>query len=146
VSVRALQLTGGSDVAERFETASQLPAGSIVIIDDIHPGRLRGSDRAYDRRVAGIISGAGHVVPGLSLEELDSGRSRQQVALSGRVYAQAGTSNGPIRPGDFLTSSNKARHAMRVTDLKRAQGAIIGKAMSKLDGGEGYVLVLVSLQ
>jgi hypothetical protein len=35
---------------------------------------------------------------------------------------------------------------MKVTDYDKAHGAIIGKAMSSLDQGEGLVLVLVSLQ
>ena len=36
--------------------------------------------------------------------------------------------------------------ARRVTDHARAQGAILGKAMSRLNEGKGLVLVLVSLQ
>jgi hypothetical protein len=35
---------------------------------------------------------------------------------------------------------------MRVADHDRAQGAIIGKAMSSIESGRGLVLVLVSLQ
>ena len=35
---------------------------------------------------------------------------------------------------------------MKATDHARAQGAIIGKAMSTLREGKGMVLVLVSLQ
>ena len=35
---------------------------------------------------------------------------------------------------------------MKATDHDRAQGAIIGKAMSSLEEGTGMVLVLVTLQ
>jgi len=35
---------------------------------------------------------------------------------------------------------------MKVTDHGRAQGAILGKAMSPLKRGHGMVLVLVTLQ
>jgi hypothetical protein len=35
---------------------------------------------------------------------------------------------------------------MKVTDHVRAQGAIIGKAMTGLSSGAGMVLVLVTLQ
>lgn len=35
---------------------------------------------------------------------------------------------------------------MKVTDPARAQGAILGKAMTTLSEGKGMVLVLVSLQ
>jgi hypothetical protein len=68
------------------------------------------------------------------------------VALTGRVYVQADTVNGPIQPGDLLTTSLTPGRAMKVTDHARAQGAILGKAMTGLAAGEGLVLVLVSLQ
>ena len=68
------------------------------------------------------------------------------MALGGRVYVKATVSNGPIKPGDMLTTSGTAGYAMRVSDYGRAQGAVIGKAMSSLDEGTGLVLVLVSLQ
>jgi hypothetical protein len=35
---------------------------------------------------------------------------------------------------------------MKVTDREKAQGAIIGKAMTGLKEGKGLVLVLVTLQ
>jgi hypothetical protein len=35
---------------------------------------------------------------------------------------------------------------MKVTDHAKAQGAIIGKAMTELKQGKGLVLVLVTLQ
>jgi hypothetical protein len=35
---------------------------------------------------------------------------------------------------------------MKVTDYGKAEGAIIGKAMTNLEHGEGLVLVLVTLQ
>jgi hypothetical protein len=146
VSVKALQITGGADLAEPFKTTGGLAPGSLVVIDANQPGRLLPSTHAYDRRVAGVVSGANDIHPGVSLEQLDSGDGKQQVALSGRVYALADASNGPIRPGDFLTTSRTAAHAMKAANLKKAQGAIIGKAMSGLEKGEGLVLVLVSLQ
>ena len=68
------------------------------------------------------------------------------MALSGRVYALADTSSGSIKPGDLLTTSPLAGHCMKVTDHAKAQGAVIGKAMSSLKEGQGMVLVLVTLQ
>ena len=97
-------------------------------------------------RVAGIISGAGGINPGISLQQdglLDHG---QKLALSGRVYVQADASNGAIEPGDLLTTSSAPGNAMKVTDFSRAQGAILGKAMTALSEGQGIVLVLVTLQ
>ncbi|MDH4035315.1 MAG: hypothetical protein OEV80_16100, partial [candidate division Zixibacteria bacterium] len=67
-------------------------------------------------------------------------------ALTGRVYCQATAINGAIKPGDLLTTSDIAGHAMKATDATRSHGTVIGKAMTTLDDGEGLVLVLVNLQ
>ena len=142
-----LTISGGLDVAEPFQmNEDEVEKGSVVVIDEKHPGRLKRSTKAYDRRVAGIVSGANGINPGISLHQegvIDGG---QNVALSGRVYVEADASAGAIEPGDLLTTSHKPGHAMKVTDHARAQGAIIGKAMSPLAEGTGMVLVLVSLQ
>ena len=58
----------------------------------------------------------------------------------------ADTANGPIKPGDLLTTSATPGYAMKVADHAKAQGAILGKAMTGLKAGQGFVLVLVSLQ
>jgi hypothetical protein len=62
------------------------------------------------------------------------------------VYCWCDASGGAIEPGDMLTTSDTPGHAMKVTDYPRAQGAIIGKAMTSLEEGRGLVLVLVNLQ
>ncbi len=140
-------ITGGSDLAEPFKMSyDRIPQGAVVVIDEKHPGQLRMSAAAYDTRVAGIVSGANGIHPGIALQQdgaLDGG---QNVALTGRVYVQADNSNGDIKPGDLLTTSGLPGHAMKVTDHFRAQGAILGKAMSGLDPKTGMVLVLVTLQ
>ena len=68
------------------------------------------------------------------------------VALTGRVYAWADASYGAIEPGDLLTTSDTPGCAMKASNYLRAQGAILGKAMTNLAEGEGLVLVLVTLQ
>jgi hypothetical protein len=147
VSVPTLEITGGSDLAEPFQISSaDIPKGSLVVIDEEHPGALKLSDRAYDTRVAGIVSGANGIEPGISLRQVGALDGGQNVALSGRAYALAEATSGAIKPGDLLTSSDTSGHCMKVTDHARAQGAIIGKAMSSLTEGKGMVLVLVSLQ
>src|SRR5205085_9344458 len=120
--------------------------GSVVVIDDEHPGRLKRSRSAYDTRVAGIISGANGINPGIALHQEGMMDGGQNVALSGRVYVQADAAFGAIKPGDLLTTSVTPGHAMKVVDHTKAQGAVLGKAMSSLPGGKGLVLVLVTLQ
>ncbi len=142
-----LTITGGADIAEPFKMSGQdLPKGSVVVIDDANPGHLKLSESAYDTRVAGIISGANGVNPGISLSQQGVMDGDQNVALSGRVYVQADAANGPIKPGDLLTTSATPGHAMKVSEHSKAQGAILGKAMTALAGGKGMVLVLVTLQ
>lgn len=142
-----LTITGGSDLSEPFHlTGQDIPKGAIVIIDDKHEGQLKESQQAYDTRVAGILSGARGISPGISMHQRGALEGGKDIALSGRVYALADASNGPIKPGDLLTSSDVAGHCMKATDVSRSRGAIIGKAMSTLMKGRGTVLVLVSLQ
>ncbi len=148
VTCEILKLNGGGDVAEPFPMTGdvRLPEGTVVVLDENNPGHTTMSRSAYDPRVAGIISGAGGIKPGLTLSQtgiLDRG---QNVALSGRVYCLATAVNGAIKPGDMLTTSNIPGHAMKATDRDRAYGTVIGKAMTTLDAGEGLVLVLVTLQ
>ncbi|MES2705576.1 MAG: hypothetical protein V4726_03135 [Verrucomicrobiota bacterium] len=148
LSTTVLTIRGGADVAEPFDMTGpgEMEPGSVVVIDENNPGKLRLSTEARDTRVAGIISGAGGVKPGLRLHQEGVMEGDHHVALSGRVYVKADASTGGIRPGDLLTTSEKPGHAMKVTDHAASQGAILGKAMSKLDEGTGLVLVLVTLQ
>jgi hypothetical protein len=147
VSVGVLRITGGADVAEPFQMKEEeLAKGSVVVIDDEHPGRLKRSQSAYDTRVAGIVSGANGINPGIALHQEGVVEGGQNVALSGRVYVQADAAFGAIKPGDLLTTSDTPGHAMKVTEHGKAQGAILGKAMSELKTGKGMVLVLVTLQ
>ncbi len=148
-TVSTLQITGGSDLAEPFDIGGFHSAspGMVVCIDPQQTGKLFVSDKAYDSKVAGIISGAKGIKSGLTMMQKGSlADGALPVALTGRVYCMADASNGEIQPGDLLTTSNTMGHSMKVTDYTRAQGAIIGKAMSHLKQGKGMVLVLVSLQ
>jgi hypothetical protein len=149
-SVRALQITGGSDIAEPFNVRGTTAArpGMVVSLDPNNVGELRVARSAYDHTVAGIISGANGVNPGLTLTQAGSvADGKHPVALTGRVWCLVDAeANGPVHIGDLLTTSETPGHAMRVADHARAAGAVIGKAMSALPSGRGYVLVLVSLQ
>ncbi|MBI3853141.1 MAG: hypothetical protein HY298_23060 [Verrucomicrobia bacterium] len=147
LSTKVLTITGGADIAEPFKMSEEnLPKGAVVVIDEENPGHLKLGTQPYDRHVAGVISGAGGINTGLNLQQHGVLEGDQPVALSGRVYVQADTSNGAIKPGDLLTTSDTPGHAMKVTDHVLAQGAILGKAMTGLPAGKGLVLVLVTLQ
>ncbi len=153
VITNVVEITGGSDLSERFDvrpaddTAVEPLPGSVVCIDPERPGALVVSDGPYDRRVAGVISGAGDVRPGMLMGQPGTvADGEHPIALTGRVYARADAAFGSIEPGDLLTTSATPGCAMKVTDHSRANGAILGKAMTPLPDGVGLVLVLVSLQ
>ncbi len=149
-----LTITGGADLAERFEIRAEeqgapVEPGMLVVIDPERPGDLRISQRAYDRRVAGVLSGAKGLSPGLvlSAEGNPLADGKHPVALTGRVWCRVDASGGAVEAGDLLTTSDVPGHAMKVSDHSRAFGAVVGKAMTSLAAGErGLVLVLVNLQ
>lgn len=152
IIVDELELVGGSDFAEMFDVremkdpTDKILPGMVVAIDPERPGKLKVCDEEFDKKVAGIISGAGGVKPGLMMgDDRTLASGDYPVALSGRVYVKATEKNGEINPGDFLTTSALPGYAMKVKDVEKASGSIIGKAMTPVNE-EGLVLVLVSLQ
>jgi len=148
VATKILQINGGSDVAEPFavEGDEEIEPGTVLVIDEHHPGQLTMSSETYDNKVAGIVSGAGGIKPGLTLQQDGLTSGRTLIALAGRVYCKADARSAAIEPGDLLTTSSTPGYAMKATDRGRAPGAIIGKAMSSLKEGKGLILVLVNLQ
>jgi hypothetical protein len=150
LSTDVLEIRGGSDLSEQFDVDcanGAVTPGMVVCIDPNNPGQLVVSTEAYDRKVAGVVSGAGGVKPGMLMGQRGSvADGEHPIALTGRVYVYCDASSAPIQPGDLLTTSDLPGHAMKVSDHAEAQGAIIGKAMTTLESGHGLVLVLVSLQ
>jgi hypothetical protein len=147
--VNVLQIMGGADIAEPFDIVEEIyiKPGMVMTIDPKNPGKLKLSNKAYDRCVAGIVSGAGGINSGMIMGQTGSiADGAYPIALSGRVYCYAETSNGIIQPGDLITTSNIPGYAMKATNQNKAQGAIIGKAMTSLETRKGLILVLVSLQ
>ena len=62
-----------------------IPKGAIVIIDDETPGKLRLSDRAYDTRVAGVVSGANGINPGITMHQDGSAGQLAKIPRSPRM-------------------------------------------------------------
>lgn len=146
VRTKVIEITG-ADVAEKFPVSEEVEPGMVVEIDPDNAGNLRMARGAYNRRVAGIVSGAGGIAAGAILGNLPGSENAPPIALSGRVWVHCDASGAAIEPGDLLTTSDTPGHARKVLDYPRAQGAIIGKAMSKLAKSEkGMVLVFVNLQ
>jgi hypothetical protein len=148
-----LQITGGSDLAEPFDVtapAAHTPIvpGMVMVIDRERDGKLTPCARAYDTAVAGVLSGAKGLQPGMVMkaEGQPHAEGEHPLAMTGRVWCLADAAHGAIQRGDRLTTSPTVGHAMKALDPARADGAVIGKAMSELESGTGLVLVLVNLQ
>ena len=153
----------GADLAEYYavsNSATMPKPGMLMALDPNKPGSLKVTSSAYDRKLAGVISGANGIKPGILMggemtndessksitDKYRTSKGEYAIALVGKVYVYADASNGSIEVGDLLTTSTNPGYAMKVTDYSRAQGAIVGKAMSTLQSGQGFVLVLVNLQ
>jgi hypothetical protein len=133
------------DCAEEFELAGTEAIEPGTLMSFSADGTLCPSVGAYDRKVAGIISGAGEYKPGIVLDRRQ-GENRVPIALLGKVYCKVDAKYSPIEVGDLLTTSPTTGHAMKVTDPLRAFGSVIGKALSPQGSGRGLIPVFVTLQ
>jgi hypothetical protein len=136
----------GGDCAEDFDIAGPeaVEPGTVMVIDK--EGALRPCQEAYDRKVTGVISGAGDYKPGIVLDKRPSLSNRLPLALVGKVYCKVDAEYGPVDVGDLLTTSSTPGHAMKVDNPLKALGSVIGKALRPLDAGQGLVPILVALQ
>ena len=135
-----------ADCAEEFDiaSASALDAGTVMVLDA--GGALRESTEAYDKKVAGVLSGAGEYRPGIVLDRKGPRENRRPLALVGKVYCKVDATCAPVEVGDLLTTSPTPGHAMKAEDPLRAFGAVIGKALRPLKEGKGLIPILVALQ
>jgi hypothetical protein len=146
VEVNSDLVLTGADCAEDFDAAygEQIEPGMVVVIDS--EGAVTQSREEYDKKVAGVVSGAGEYKPGMVLDRRKSAEARKSIALLGKVYCKVDASRAPIEVGDLLTTSDTPGHAMKATDPYRAFGSVIGKALRPLGEGRGLIPILVALQ
>ena len=135
-----------ADCAEEFdiEESSETEPGTVMVIGNER--RLRHSTEAYDRRVAGIVSGANAEGPGIVLGRRMGLGHHIPIALCGTASCKVDATMWPITVGDLLTTSPTPGLAMCANDHARSFGAVIGKALGGLSTGVGVVPVLVALQ
>ena len=149
VTVAGDVVLANQDCAEDFDIAAcaEFEAGTVMVLDD--SGLLQESRHAYDRKVAGVVSGAGEFKPGLILgrDKAHEDGHRAPVALVGKVYCKVDTQLAPIAVGDLLTTSATKGHAMKAEDPMKAFGAVIGKALRSMPAAQtGLIPILVALQ
>ena len=134
------------DVAEWVPAAASLPAGTVVVISGDINNTVTASTRAYDTGVAGVVS----PTPGLLLGVASA--SKAKIATTGRVRVRVDATRNSIQKGDLLVTSDRPGMAMKSEPLAiggvkiHRPGTLIGKALEPLAGGDGEILVLLSLQ
>jgi hypothetical protein len=135
-----------ADCAEDFDIGAELSLepGTVVVLGQ--EGVLFPSLYAYDKLVAGVISGAGEYRPGIVLDkQQESNTRRQPVALLGKVFCKVDGEYGAIEVGDLLTTSPTPGHAMKAADQTKAFGSVIGKALRSFSDGRGLIPILITL-
>ena len=139
-------LLEGADCAEEFDlqAAVDFDPGTVMVLG--RDGGLEPSSQDYDRKVVGVVSGAGSYRPGVILDRRADSGNRAPIALVGKVYCKVDAQYGPVEVGDLLTTSPTAGHAMKASDPSRAFGAVIGKALRPLPSGQELVPILIALQ
>jgi len=129
------------DLAERFANHEEgLEPGDVLAVDPRAPERLVRSRSAQQDDLVGVVSERPGFVLGVPWEDPDAGIP---LALAGRVPVKVNLEGGPVRIGDYLTSSSTPGVAMRTI----RPGRVIGLAMQAFDGTagpEGKVVVLVN--
>lgn len=137
--VKILTILGGGDITEKVNSAEELQPGEVVVIDPSRPNHVLRSNQAYDRKVVGVVSGAGGIRSGLELQQDEVLEGDIPIAIAGRVKVIV---TGKVEPGDLLTTSNVPGQAMKSKRFRKQNGAVIGKALSYPDK-DGLVLMLV---
>ena len=135
-----------ADCAEDFDVSEvqAIEPGTVVVLGE--EGAVHQSTAAYDKRVAGVISGAGGYKPGIVLDKHAERTGRKPVALLGKVFCKVDAGFGAVTVGDLLTTSDTPGHAMKASDPRRAFGCVLGKALRPLREGVGLIPILVALQ
>jgi cytoskeletal protein CcmA (bactofilin family) len=134
------------DVAEWVPSAQKLAAGTVVVLDKNKANHVLASTKAYDTKVAGVVSAEPGVILGVG------GEGKLKVATTGRVRVKVDATRSPIEVGDLLVTGEVEGVAMKSVEVDlggvkiHRPGTIIGKALEPLAGGTGEILVLLSLQ
>lgn len=134
------------DLAEWVPSSNDLEPGTVVVLDPAVGNGVQACAKAYDTRVAGVVSDK----PGIVLGQASD--VKEKIATIGRVRVKVDATRAPIEVGDLLVTSDKPGYAMRSIEVDVAgisihrPGTILGKALESLPSGEGEILVLLALQ
>jgi hypothetical protein len=153
---------GPADFAEMLPAsgaASEYEPGDVLVIGP--DGKIGKSSKANSPTLAGVYSTKPGFVGDTRLQEggiesallpAKDASTWLPVALLGIVPVKVTDENGPIHPGDMLTTSALPGCAMRAKPVLMGgvefspTGTIIGKALEPLASGKGKIKVLVLMR
>ncbi len=141
----------GSDFAESLPVVGD-PAGyepgDVLVISLDRPGGVEKCSQPYDGLVVGVYSTRPGFLGADKGGATEVAADEVPVAVLGIVPVKVTDENGPIRPGDLLTTSSTAGYAMRCSGMELCFGRTLGKALEGLPAGQhtGVIQVLVSLR
>jgi hypothetical protein len=142
---------GGSDFAESLPVAgdpASFEPGDVLVISLERPGAVQKCSQPYDGLVVGVYSTRPGFLGADKGGATEVAADEVPVAVVGIVPVKVTDENGPIQPGDLLTTSSTAGYAMRCEGWDLCFGRTLGKALEGLPAGQhsGVIQVLVSLQ
>jgi hypothetical protein len=149
-SVQTTAWTGtlcGGDYAESVKVSQDLASigpGDALVVDPNNDDRFLKSAEPYSTAVMGVYS----TKPGVLGRHQEGAKAADEIpmAMVGIVPAKVSAENGPIHRGDLLVTSSTPGYLMKGTDRTRMLGAVVGKALGRLDTGTGVIEVGVTLQ
>jgi hypothetical protein len=132
------------DYAESYlSTNLNLQAGTLVTADsEVAGNMIAETGTAYDSELTGVVStAAGVVIGNADTANPPANEKAYPIALNGRVPVLVTDENGPIQPGDYLTSSaSMPGYAMKATHAGTVIGQALGSFSSSSSGAQSQTI------
>lgn len=125
--------TAGQAVAISTDEPN-IPSGSVIINDN---GTYTLSKKSYDTLLFGVTND----FPSTYIDD-GTAENKHLIVTHGETFMRVTNANGPIREGDFLTSSERPGIAQKATET----GQIIGTALDSFDQEDGAILAFVEIR
>ncbi len=141
VNITGSYLTNGADYAEYFYTKDKdLTSGEVVCVDVTKNNAVKRCTRSADPDIMGVVSTKPSII-GNKSGDRENDPNYKIIGMLGQVAAKVSAENGPVRPGDSLTSASSTPGYLMRAD---AGDSTVGVALEGLDSGVGTVNVLIS--
>ena len=124
-----------ADLAEKYACDNDFwNIGEIVVFGG--DAEITVSSKAYDTRIAGVISSS----PAYTMNDTDETGMYPYVALTGRVPCKV---KGPVKQGDCIVASDIAGTGQALDEKKWKPGCVVGKALGSIDDNSVQMIEVV---